>query len=238
MALTPTSSHGAATTVATDAIWDAKGDMVSGTGADAAARTAVGTDGTVWTADAASTAGAKWAAASTGALTLLSTTTLGGAGTFDVSAISGAYNDLILVLIARGARVAQFTDEIQLRFNNDSGSSYSRENVSALSTTVAGVQSGTTTSILTAGGGIPAASAPANSFGVWEATVYGYASTTWLKALNYAAFDYADPGSGSQVFIRGGGVWISTAAITRVQIQGQTTANLVTGSQLRIYGRL
>jgi hypothetical protein len=45
---------------------DAKGDMLVATGADAFARVAVGSDGHVWTADAASTAGAKWAAAAGG----------------------------------------------------------------------------------------------------------------------------------------------------------------------------
>ena len=44
-----------------DKIWDAKGDLAVGTGADAAARLAVGTDGHVLTADSGETAGVKWA---------------------------------------------------------------------------------------------------------------------------------------------------------------------------------
>jgi hypothetical protein len=49
--------------VATDAIWDAKGDLAGGTGANTAARLAVGTNGQVLTADSAETTGMKWAAA-------------------------------------------------------------------------------------------------------------------------------------------------------------------------------
>lgn len=49
--------------VATDAIWDAKGDLAGGTGANTAARLAVGTNGHVLTADSAETTGMKWAAA-------------------------------------------------------------------------------------------------------------------------------------------------------------------------------
>jgi hypothetical protein len=49
------------TTIANDTIWDAKGDVVAGTGADAAARVAVGANNTVLTADSGQAAGVKWA---------------------------------------------------------------------------------------------------------------------------------------------------------------------------------
>lgn len=175
---------------------------------------------------------------STGALTLLSSTTRATDGTFDVSGISGAYNDLILVLIARGTRAAQFTDEIQLRLNNDSGTNYYRENLVSLSTTNTAVGALAATSITTSGGGLPATSAPANSFGISEWTIPGYASTVWHKTLKYEGYETADTGGGSQVAFRGGATWNQTTAVTRVQIQGFVTANLLTGSQLRIYGRL
>lgn len=48
--------------VTTDAVWDAKGDLVVATGADAAGRLAVGANGTVLTADSAQAKGVKWAA--------------------------------------------------------------------------------------------------------------------------------------------------------------------------------
>lgn len=47
-------------------IVDAKGDILAGTAADTLARVAVGTDGQVLTADAASTPGIKWAAGGSG----------------------------------------------------------------------------------------------------------------------------------------------------------------------------
>lgn len=49
--------------VATDTIFDTKGDLVAATGADAAVKVPAGTNGHVLTADSAQTAGVKWAAA-------------------------------------------------------------------------------------------------------------------------------------------------------------------------------
>src|SRR6185295_19785628 len=92
--------------VATDAIWDTKGDLAVATGADAASKLPVGSNNQVLTADSTQTTGVKWAtpsAGAAGALTLLHTITLGSDGTFDQASISGAYNDLIVVMIARSA---------------------------------------------------------------------------------------------------------------------------------------
>jgi hypothetical protein len=168
-----------------------------------------------------------------GALTLLSTTTLASAGTFDVSGISGAYNDLVLVLIARGVASAN-QDTLTINFNNDTGANYQRGDIrESGGTTPSGAElhSGTNIALVY----VPAATAPANAFGVLEMRIYGYASTVWLKSFN---FDLESLISGAAVPItRGGGTWSSTSAITRVQIAGTTTANLAIGSQLRIYGR-
>lgn len=51
---------GAGNTVATDVIWDAKGDLAVGTGADTASRLAVGTDGQAIGADSNQSTGIRW----------------------------------------------------------------------------------------------------------------------------------------------------------------------------------
>jgi hypothetical protein len=68
--------------VATDAIWDAKGDLAAGTGANTAAKVTLGSNGHVLTADSAEVTGVKWAApAASGAPTDATYVTLSSNGT-------------------------------------------------------------------------------------------------------------------------------------------------------------
>ena len=64
--LATTAYADAAGAVATDVIWDAKGDLAGGTGADTAVRLAVGTNDQVLTAASGETTGMKWADAAGG----------------------------------------------------------------------------------------------------------------------------------------------------------------------------
>ena len=72
-----------------------KGDLFTFTTADA--RIGVGANGTVLTADSAESTGLKWAAATSGGMTLLSTTTLSGTSTV-ISSIDGTYTNLYILV--------------------------------------------------------------------------------------------------------------------------------------------
>ena len=170
-----------------------------------------------------------------GALALISTTTLSGAGSFDISSIPGSYNDLVFVAICRGTNAAA-SEGLQWNFNNDSGSNYYSEKVLVSGTgALNGVEVIGTIGLLL--GRCPGNTGLANSFGVTELVIPGYASTTWIKPAYSSSFS-ANTNTTTNVYTEhGGGVWNSTVAVTRVQVKGSNTANLAIGSVLRIYGR-
>ena len=161
---------------------------------------------------------------------LLSNTTLGADGTFDVQNIDQTYNDLVLMAIFRGTRAAT-VDFLQVRFNNDSGANYDG---------IWSTGGGTATSLgATSGrisGAMVAASGTAGDFFMAEMFIGGYASTTWRKTIFSTAA--APVTAGVTIIPETATVWWnSTAAINRIGFFGGTTANLLAGSQLRIYGR-
>ena len=221
-------------------IFDAKGDLLAGSAADTAARVAVGTDGQVLTADTASAAGVKWAtpsAGASGALTLLSTTNLASPAAFDVTSISGSYNDLVCVLIARGAD-ANTTETATWNFNGDTGSNYEWEYLLANGSSVSSVGAASAQGRIISGQVTASTATLANAFGVVEFTIFGYASTARAKTCLWRSAASPALNASSQNYYSGIGIWNSTAAVTRVQMAGATTANMLAGSQLRIYGRL
>lgn len=82
-----------------NAIVDAKGDLISATAADTPARLAVGSNGTVLTADSSEATGLKWATPSAGSLTLISSTALGASVSVSGCFTSTYINYLLLVYI-------------------------------------------------------------------------------------------------------------------------------------------
>lgn len=171
-----------------------------------------------------------------GSTVLLSSTTLAAPAPFNITGIPASYNDLIIIGIVRSTDgAASGLDGATLNFNGDSGPNYWRE--VGRSTDNTGDNSANPAATGATVGNMPSSLAAANSFGVLEVTVFGYASPLWHKSFIHRFWARSLTSGGPLLYAGyGGGLWANTGAVNRVQITG--TGNWVTGSQLRIYGRL
>ena len=199
---------------------DAKGDLVAGTGADAFSRLAVGANDTVLTADSTAATGLKWAAPASGGMTLLSTTTLTGATT-TISGISGAYNELYVIVYGMTNATA----------NNEF---YCYPNASLTGVYYESLRNGAINTKLNGGislaGGIDYLRTSANNASLIR--IQSYASTTYYKPMQFSTV-FTDTASTVRPATGSGGIG-TNSAITSLQFQA-LGGNFSTGTVL-IYG--
>ena len=172
-----------------------------------------------------------------GTQTLLSTTTLGAPGTIDVSGIAQTYSDLYMVLICAGAEAVATADTLIMLVNNDTAAHYTNDVMRANAAAASGVQALDDTKA-TLSNSLPtrAGTSLANSFLMFNVWILGYASTTWDKLVLGTGGSCPRDVTSNIVPEHGVNIWLQTTAVSRVTFKGLTTANLVTGSTLRIYG--
>lgn len=215
-------------TVATT--FDAKGDLVAGTGADTFAKLTVGANNTVLTADSSTATGLKWAAAASGGgFTLLETITIPSSTTTITSAsISNSYKHLCFVFSNIFTTSGNNLD-CTLRFNSDSGSNYLYAGVSGQDSSAGGTNSsGAATSI---GSGSMGGDSNYNLNGVlW---VYRYTDTT-RRTWTYQQMGGISTGGNSRYSILTGGYKGSSAISTLTMARVQTDATFQ--GTIYIYG--
>lgn len=160
--------------------------------------------------------------------TVLSDTTLGVDGTFDVSSISGAYTHLRLLLHARSDAVAT-EDAIIMSFNNDTTNG---NYLYAYMFSGNGGVSGGTVANRTVGFS-PAASSPANRFGDYIIDIPLYAGSN-LK--NSIINGYSPDDTSENYTLQYSRVWLSTSIIDRITIVPGSGTNFKADSRLTIIG--
>jgi len=180
------------------------------------ARIPVGANDTVLTADSTQALGVKWAAASAGGMTLLSTTTLSGTTT-TISSISGAYQDLFIIINNPYTNTAA---KIKINPNSTAAISYGSGVESGVATTCNNIQNNTTN--------LPTSTSPNNTFCL---SINNYAQTSYGKNWRFGGGISNETGTGQFSGFIGTTSAISSLAIT-------TTGGTATysGGQVLIYG--
>lgn len=105
---------------------DAKGDLIAGTGADAFARLAVGSNGQVLTADSTASTGLKWAAAAGGGdLVRIATTTFTSSTGVNLDNVfSSTYKNYMIVLNLTSSDAGNIRARLRVGGSDNSTSNY------------------------------------------------------------------------------------------------------------------
>jgi hypothetical protein len=204
-----------------NAIVDAKGDLIGATANDTPARLAVGTNGQILTADSTAATGLKWATATSGGMTLLSTTTLSGATT-TISSIDQTYINLFLEIQNVNPSVDNM---MEIKPNNTANLCYG-VGLYNFGGTIGTESAGTN-------GNIPVAYYDAsNTNNQYSMYINNYTSTTSYKSIEwYGSYMH---GAGTQVGdIQAGGLLTNSAITSLVFI---TTGGTFNGGTIKLYG--
>ena len=204
-------------------IVDAKGDLLVGSAADTVARLAVGTNGYTLVADSAETTGLKWAAASSGALTLIKSQTVGsGVSSVEITDVfSSTYDNYYIT--ASGVD-GSINTNAQLTFGSTTtGYYWSLLYTSFTSNTVVGVGGANSTSF-------PNAMGYASSNGC---NLHFFVKSPNLADNTVVNWNFVDPATGG-IGLHGAGYLNNTTQYTSFKIT--PSGGTITGGTIKVYG--
>lgn len=177
-----------------------------------------------------------------GAMELICDSTLGSdQASFDTNTILGGdipstYKHLVLEMVLRSDRAANTTDNAKLQFNADTTSAnYKTQRLNATGSSVTTSSfDGTQPGVIL--GETTAASAPASSFGQMSTKINNYLSTSHHKMAQAQSIAYADSSGPVLLLDSQAGIWLNTAAVTRIVVAPLNGSNWKTGSRFTLYG--
>lgn len=152
----------------------------------------------------------------------LATTTLGSdTATVTFSSISGSYTDLVLITSTKSDFGG--SEQINLRFNSDTGSNYSYTGLYGTGSAAASFRASNNTSMAIA-------RHSSAEFGPGITHIQNYSNTTTNKTV------ISRGNVASSLTIAYVGLWRSTAAITTIALTPNGTTNFSSGSTFSLFG--
>lgn len=145
--------------------------------------------------------------------------------------IPGGYKHLIIIGNGRTTK-ADYYEDIALRFNEDSGANYSRQNVFGFNTTNAATQFTGQTSIFI--GTFVAASAAANSRGSFFSVLTNVQSAAWKPVQTLRSSRYISATAMYAAYT--GSYWESTSPVTSVTLFPADGNSFLATTSISIYG--
>lgn len=153
----------------------------------------------------------------------IATTTLGSAqATVTFSSISGSYTDLVLIVAEGNSANSDY--DIYIKFNSDSGTNYSRTQLTGNGSTASSSRSSDNTEIRI---GPSYNNQPVSTL---ISHIMNYSNTTTNKTV------ISRTGHASGYLMSHVALWRSTAAITSIALTLQGGINFVSGSTFTLYG--
>lgn len=200
----------------------AKGDLVVGTTTNDSGILGVGSTDQVLTVDSSTATGLKWAAASAGGMTLISTTTLSGSSV-TLSSIPQTYNSLYLVL--RNITGAVQDSEIRIYPNNvaDLCSYYGFRNTITIANVSTFIRMGGSEQTLRTGGN-----------NAWALSFDNYTSTASFKPFQWYGFHRT--ASNVDEVTQAGGAFRSNTAISSIVLTWVDNSSSFNGGTVLLYG--
>lgn len=166
---------------------------------------------------------------------LFDTTLASAAASINVTSIPATFAHLMFVFQARGDTAAADV-AATLRLNGDTGANYDFMAVyNATAASITGSESFAVTSIAPTLGTLPAATAPASTFGSLIVTIPNYAGTVANKSVHCDFATKIGTSTGNMYVIRTSAFWRSTAAVNQLTILAGA-GNFIIGSRLTVYG--
>jgi hypothetical protein len=209
-----------------------EGDIIYGGSSGTPTRLGAGTSGYVLSTQGTG-AGPQWiAAGGTSGMTQISQQVLASpAASVTFTSIPGTYSQLLLEITASSS-ISANNDAMDMVINSDTTSGH--YSTSAVYSIGGG---GPTATGATSGGSMAVGSLTGATStllgGATTITLVGYAGTTFAKTMHYES---GTPVGGASIVEDGGGVWVSTSAITTLKFTPATGPNFVTGSTFTLYG--